>query len=66
MLRLCDLVMHLLTTYLSGDEGVEAVEYALLGAMLVAIVLAINPQFSGGIAGAYTSIANAITSTVSN
>lgn len=64
MVRLCDVVACFLSTRLRGDEGVEAVEYALLGAMLVAIVLAINPQFSGGIAGAYTSISNAISSAV--
>jgi Flp pilus assembly pilin Flp len=64
MVRLCDVVAYMLTTYLRGDDGVEAVEYALFGAMLVAIVLAINPQFSGGIAGAYTTISNAISSAV--
>jgi Flp pilus assembly pilin Flp len=48
----------------SDERGLEAVEYALVGAMLVAILLAINPQFSNGIAGVYTTISNAISSAV--
>lgn len=67
MTRLVELLAYLLTSVpLDEEYGVEAVEYAMLGAMLVAIIVAINPQFSGGLAGAFNAITSSIAGAVSN
>lgn len=64
-MRLWDMLARLISFVSWDDErGIEAVEYALLGAMLVAIILAINPQFSGNLSDAFTNVADTIAGAV--
>ena len=47
---------------LSSEDGLEAVEYALIAALLAVVVIGAMQVFGGGLTNIFTDIANRLTS----
>ncbi len=57
------IITRLNAILIQDEEGVSALEYAILAVMVVTAVVAITPAFHTGLGGAFTAIFEQITPT---
>lgn len=51
-----DVIRNLLDRLVADDQGLTAVEYAVLGAIVVAAIVAVGIQFNTNLAAAFTKL----------
>ncbi len=53
-------ILQIVKKFLRADEGISAIEYALLAALIAAAIIAAVKTLSGDVSGVFTSVGGVI------